>query len=256
MSDSATVGYGLTDLVSIEQIVASTKVRLQLKDDDGSYDKEIELFINEAGAMLGTKPTFRRKNCRIEIDDCGKATLPKGFKKLWGVLPIIDTPAPAVITNSIYYNNLGYDALLYLENTFFSEYSSYFPNGYNVLSTQGIYEKQGNNLMFPIPNYFTHAIISFDGYAISDCGILEMHPAYEQPFREYARAMMLDTYNFLWKGEPQLLSQSIARSFQMWSSGYHVLVGGAFADDFENNSYMIKRILRSLLGSQNNFNSH
>ncbi len=236
--------YGAVDLISIEQIVSRTKVRLNIQEIS-DFDDEIEMYINEAAVTLGTKPTFRLKNCRIAIDECAKGTLPNGFKKFHGVRMVYEPNVQQTTTIPFFpLDNCG--DMLYLEQPYFQQCENQ-----NCQPILGSIQIIGNKIQFPIPNPFTHAVISYDGYAVGCDGILEMHPAYERGFSEYARAMTLDTYNYLYKGEPAMLRETINRSFQIWATEYHALTSDAFSDDFQVNNYMVKRILGALLQSQN-----
>jgi hypothetical protein len=247
MSDE--IKYGSVDTIPIKQVVARTKRRLQLVGTD--RDADVELFINEAGATLGAKPTFRLKNCRVEIDSSGRAKLPCGFKRLHGVRVEITDTTTQTTTNPIFPLNPCGD-MLYLEKPFFEACGS----NENIACKPliGSIQIVGNQIVFPIPCPFTHATISFDGYATSesDGGILEMHPSYERGFSEYSRAMMLSTYPNLWNPEWGSRQAEIDLSFRIWATEYHALNSDAFSDSFQVNNYMVKRILGSLLMEQNN----
>lgn len=245
------ISYG-NDTINISQIVARVKVRLQLKDIN-DYNNEIEMFINEAGASLGSKSIFIKKNCRIEIS-CGRAQLPRGLKKLYGVRPIIDDCQITLPVNSIWFGQAFNNDLLYLDQTFFDTCQNEDLGGCSTMRLQGIYQQQGSQLVFPIPSYFTHAIISYAGY-LTDCeGLLEMKAKYERPFGEYAYAMMLRTYPQLWNNEWGNRENAIDRANQDWVAGRMALVSDAFADDWELNHSTIKNMLHGLLQSQNNPN--
>ena len=245
------IKYGTTDLIPISQVVARTKVRLDLKDIT-DYDDEITLFINEAAMSLKAKPAFRKMNCKIPIDDCGNTQLPPGFKKLHGIRMCIQSPQ--TLTNNITYPFNSTGDMIYLEQTYFSEFqnTTNIQNGNNIQPILGVMEIIGNMIKFPLPCPFTHCIISYDGFVVDPCdGIMEMHPQYERGFSEYSRAMMLDTHNSLWTGNPNMLSKSIQDSMMTWVQQRKMLVSDAFADSFDNNKYMIKRVLHSLLNDQN-----
>lgn len=251
------VEYGSIDLISISEIVSRTKVRLGIKDIT-DYDDEIELFINESASKLKTRPTFRKKDCFIEVCD-GKAKLPKGFAKYHTVLPLYDHHCNEGKEAYPSRNGYWYGNLIYMEdnnvNICRDELNSgHWHNGgweWNVVPL-GTCQIIGGQLCFSLPCKFKAIILSFDGFAIDKCsGILEMHPDYEKCFSEYARGMMLDTYNFLYNGEPSLLRETIQRSLDTAAREHIQLVGDAFADDMARNKFMVKRILHGLLQDQN-----
>lgn len=247
------VEYGSVDLISIDEIVARTKVRLGIKDIS-DYDAEIEMFINEAASKLKAKPTFVKKDCKIEICD-GRAKLPKGFKEIHSVLPLYDNPNCITDGRPFRIHELWCGPLIYAENNYITECRNELKQhkfNWRVAPIVGTMQIQGSYLTFPIPCKYTHVLISYDGYAVDkETGILEMHPDYEKGFSEYARAMMLDTYNFLYNGEPHMLASTIERSMKIYIGERWDLVGQAFADDMKRNKYMVKRILHGLLQDQN-----
>jgi hypothetical protein len=249
--NSPAIAYG-NDTIHIDQIVARVKTRLQIRDIS-DYDKDVELFINEAGYSLGAKAIFIKKNCRMEIS-CGRVTLPKGLKKPYGVRPIIDDCQVTLPVNSIWVGQGWNQDLLYLDQTFFDTCQNEFPTGCSTYNLNEIYQQQGSQLVFPIPNYFTHAIISYSGY-LTDCeGLLEMKAKYERPFGEYAYQMMLRTYPQLWLPEWGNRETAIDRAERDWVAGRMNIISDGFADDWEQNHFTIKRILHSLLQNQNHVN--
>lgn len=247
------VKYADNDLISIKQIVARTKVRLQLTAIT-DYDAEIELFINEAAAALGTKPTFRKKNVKLAIVD-GKAKLPKGFKKLHGVRMVAPPLPEASIaaSNSIWTTqNPVFGDLIYLERTWIEQCVTDNINGAQVSDIDGIVEVSGGYLRFPIPCPFAFCFLSFDGYATNDCdgGILELAPRYERGLSEYSYSMLIQTYPQLYPPEWGNRELAIQRSYSIWVAQRDKIVSDAFADDFQKNKYQVKRILHALLQNQ------
>ncbi len=248
------VEYGSVDSIEISQIVARTKIRLQIKDLT-DFDDEIELFINEAASSLGAKPSFVKKNCKLEIVN-GRAKLPCGFKFLLGVIPVCEGQISEneELRNSLWVNGGQSSPLLYLEQTFMQQclpVANTISNCPQIIPLQGVMQIQGNYLVVSLPTSFTHVIISYDGYAVDgESGILIMHPSYERPFSEYATYMMLRSYPALWNNDWGNRESELNRANQDWVAGRMKLVSDAFADDFRLNNYMVKRILHGLLQDQ------
>jgi len=252
------VSYGFYEPISIEQIRARTKVRLQLKEIT-DYDAEIDTFINEAGASLGSMHTFIKKNCKLEINDQGEACLPKGFKKFLGVRllsAVSEAPTvPPASVNSIYTSQspLYLGDQVYLERTFLDDCREEFGQNQNVNNFQGVVEIIGNTIRFPLPCESTHAILSYQGYAVNekDNCILIMHAGYERCFSEYAVALMLRTYWQI-RAEDRGREREIERAMGEYIEQRKKIISEGFATSFEQNKFTIKRVLHSLLQNQNN----
>lgn len=248
------IKYGEKDLIPISQIVARTKVRLQLKSIT-DYDDEIEMFINEAAAGLGTKPTFVKKNVQLKITD-GRAKLPNGFKKLLGVR-MVQPPLQVPLQNNIWNTqNPVFGDLVYMERTWIN--SCVAENIGSVGFLDSVVEISGGYLIFTIPCPFEFCFLAYEGYATNDCdgGILELAASYERCLSEYSYTMMLQTYPQLWNQEWGNRESAVGRSYNIYAEQRSKIIGDAFATDYENNKYMFKRILHALLQNQNNPNLH
>lgn len=256
MSNDLEVSYGVSDLIHIDQIVARTKRRLQLSDVS-DYDADIELFINEAAGSLRSKPNFIKKNCRLEIIN-GKAKIPRGFKKMNGLRMIIDAPVMTADTNTAnIFNttNAFWNQPIYLEQTFLTNCQNEpnsFPSQIPIVGFVPSIEIVGGFINFPIPCPFDACVLSWEGYAISgESCILELHPAYERGFSEYAVYMMLQTYWQINSEDPRRENR-VQDALNTWTAQRAMLVSDGFADDAERNKFQFKRMLNALLQFQNN----
>lgn len=256
MSDTPQPAYGYFETIPIEQVVARTKVRLQLKEIS-DFDGEIELFINEALASLGTKYNFIKKNCRIEITD-GKARLPRGFKKLLGLrtIPVVPTTTLNTNTANIFNTTLPWAGeQLYLETTFLANCQSdpsILSSGIPIYSLSGSIEIVGGMVNFPIPCPFEAAVISYMGYATTEDCVMEVKAAYERALSEYAVWKMLSTYEQI-KSEDRNREARLIEAHEDWVLQRKKIVSDGFADDWELNKYQMTRLLNALLQGQNYF---
>ncbi len=249
--------YGYYSSIPISQVVARTKVRLQLRDVS-DYDGELELWINEACASLGSHYSFIKKNCRIEIVN-GKSKLPHGFKKLLGLrtIPVVPTTSTNTNTANIFNTTLPWAGeQLYLETTFLTNCQSEIStlsSGIPIYNISGSIEIVSGYVNFPIPCPFEAAVISYMGFATGEDCVLEVRAAYERALSEYAYGMFLQTYPQNWLPEWGNRENAIDRAMNTWVAQRGKIIADGFADDWELNKYQMKRLLNALLQSQNSF---
>lgn len=249
------IAYGYHQNIPIEQVIARTKVRLQIKDV-ADYDDEIAMFINEGLSSLGTKFNFIKKNCKIEIIN-GRGKLPRNLTKLLGVRMVVEQVNNASDTNNAnIFTTISpfWDEMLYLSRTFLEDCKNepgLIPNRINVAEFLPSMEIVGGYIRFPIPTPFTHAIISYMGYATTQDCIMEIKAAYERGISEYAYSMMLQSYPQLWLPEWGNRENAIERALNTWVAQRAKIVSDGFAEDLQLNKYTVKRMLNALLQQQN-----
>lgn len=248
MSHTPEVSYGYNELIPMSQVVARTKVRLQLKDST-DFDGEIELFLNEALASLGTKFNFIKKNCRLTIEN-GKCKLPRNYHQIIGVRPVYTQP---VSTNNANLFNTVVPFIpetIYISQPFLSDCQDYSPATVNLCPLVGTMEIVGGYLRFPLPCLYDEVIISYTGYATTEDCVMEIAAAFERGISEYAVWKMLSTYEQI-KSEDPRREMRLQEAKQDWIAQRAKIVGDGFANDWEVNKYVIKRMFNALLQDQN-----
>lgn len=74
---------GIYDYIEIDQVLASVKGDVGIMSET-VYDPSFDRWINDAVAQMDTCDFYVKKPCLLTIE-CGKAKLPKGFRRLLGL---------------------------------------------------------------------------------------------------------------------------------------------------------------------------
>ncbi len=238
--------YG-NDIISIEQVVSSTKMDLGIMDDN-RYDILFEKWINEGLRHLGANSLFVKIPLIIEVKAGEKEIcLPEGFKKLLGVrwiteVTTTDGTGETITQNACY-------SVLISDKRFLSDCGcedlGRIEDSVNMITVNG------NKLVFSaVIEADAKLEISYIGfYKDQDC-MLVILADYERALSAYARMKFLQAY-------PERKGQFTGTLLQMasreWMNQKRWVKGVAAKNSFDANKYEISRLAKAWFSNQNSF---
>lgn len=199
---------GYYDEISIEEVIART--RMQLKLNDGSWDSFLEVTIREALRELRAPSVIVKQQCTLEVVD-GKAKLPSGFWRLLELRlnnqPVTD-PITGVTTNQCY-------SYLYADTKFLSNCGCTTDG---VLDFMKTFQIAKGYIWFPDGTIAEEVQMAYMGYNVDEKGRTMIYAMHERALWNYAcymffmtnpelaNGMIIDQYNRTWIAQKSMVN--------------------------------------------------
>lgn len=221
------------DLIEIDQVLAAVKGDLGILGET-IYDSNIERWINVGVRQVDACDFFIKTNVFVTIE-CGKAKLPRGFRKLLGFR--FSKNQLVTLSDGTTRTDVSCYDILYYNFTFFSDCGCNPPaSSRNYIQTAEII---GDTIHFHnLPDGVDQIEMSYMGTAISNECIYLIPPDYERGLSAYCRQRFYEAYPEV-KGIT--LSVQFKNSAQAeWAAQKGWLKAIAAKKNFDNNKQFIK----------------
>lgn len=252
MNEIVTAAVG-EEIISIDQVVASTKMVLRLSAIT-DYDAMIEEFVNEGAGKINSGSVLIQKVKLLEIID-GKVKLPKGYKEWIAVKMIPDSIQPSTVSDVNFTTltvNTGND-MLYLNKSYLNACGLTGVNNPMMPLGNTFQIEQGYIVLtFPLPDGVSRVLLGYEGHNVDNNGLYYVHAKMEIGLRAYAADRMLTTYPEIWPRDYiNYYGTTVAKYSREWKEEFRNIRGNDAVRSFISNRYAIKRIWGALMWNQN-----
>lgn len=237
-------------IISLAQIVATTKMRLRIESSD--EDIFIERYANEGARHMDSLSTFLKRDCQIDVVN-GKAKLPNGFYQLLSLgacdgstsiyvdMPFLQgcgcstMPVNAVSGFGIYQIQDGY-IYFTLASDFSSNHGDFNPATPPVVPT----------VQTGPPNVTSTMRISFIGMNVDDNGMMVVYADMERGLVAYCVWMhMLDS------PAGKYSPQQIQANEQIWVNQKSWYKSIQFQNNFRNTRRQVASVANAWISGKN-----
>ncbi len=243
--------------ISIDQIVASAKMRLRI-GDSGEDDIFLERYANEGARHFDSLSTFVKRQCDLELVN-GKAKLPNGFYQMLAVgscdavtgfvnywyvdQPFLETCGVDMQGNFIAAGGLFQIQDGYIYVTVGANYSN--NHGTSVLGTSGSTTTNASSVASG-PVFITNNIkIAFIGMNVDDNGMMVVYSDMERGLVAYCVWMyMLDS------PAGKYTPQQISANEQIWINQKKWYKSIQFQNNFRNNKRAIASVTNAWISKK------
>ncbi len=218
------------DTITIDEIIASTKMQLRITDTTTS-DDYFELMANEALRHLNCLSLFKKRQCTMDIVDL-KSKLPKGFQRILG----LRFSSTNVSGNENCYN------LVYIDRKFLNSCGC-DTSAFNLANYVDSFQMQHGYIYYNSDIGATEATLAFMGLNLDEYGRLIVYEDYERAIRAYLCWMFTQAY-------PEDFKEATTERYgRTWKAQKAFLKGEDVQEDFRQNKYEIGKIFNGLLVS-------